>query len=174
MLLQLLVPRCGEGRGAHRPQPPPRLRAGIVDGEKFFGDVISKSISFPEPSPLPCASGGCRKHLGSASLDRWHSCQGYGQSEGCPSGTWPEGFLESMWACSGEVGPDHLEGPGPTWTGPVLGGLRPGTGQVISQAGVYTASPMGLWASVSQGVETLSCGKDSTLKSIGLDWSVSC
>lgn len=99
---------------------------------------------------------------------------GYGQREGCPSGTWPKGFPESMWACRGEVGPDHLEDPGPTWTGPVLGGLRPGTGQVISRAGVHTASPMGLWASVSQGVETLSCGKDSALKSTGLDWSVSC
>lgn len=38
--------------------------------------------------------------------------------------------------------------------------------QALSWTGVHTASPIHLWASASQGVEALPCGKECTLRSL--------
>lgn len=57
--------------------------AGILVGEKVRGDVFRQLLSFPTPPPPVCLEVGGGGHLGRASLDRWPSCQGCGQREGC-------------------------------------------------------------------------------------------
>ena len=75
-------------------------------------------------------------------------------------------LLEGGGTGGGAAGRHHRRALAPVGLDLSLAALCPGPGQVLSWTGVHTASPIGLWATASQGVEALPCGKDCTLRSL--------